>query len=88
MVTYSVQGEASRILSERLLGDPKLNFPKSFTEAAKKVSFTGDDSQPFVPTPLKITESSCALNALVAIAASVVSKDRYGIDYQDIEVNR
>jgi len=74
------------VLEEHLLDDPKLSLPDCFKEAAK-VTFVGDNPQPFVPTPCKITESSSALNALVAVAASAVAKDRYGIDYQDIEVN-
>ncbi|KAL4778859.1 CoA-transferase family III domain-containing protein [Aspergillus varians] len=86
MAPYSVHTESARILAEHLLNSKDITLPESFKEAAKKVKFIGDD-QPFIPTPLKITESSAALNALVAVAASAVSKDRYGIDYQDITVN-
>ncbi|KAJ4319929.1 hypothetical protein N0V84_006112 [Fusarium piperis] len=84
---YSVQDESHRILRERLLGDSRLALPPSFAEAAEKITFTGDDPRPFVPTPCKITESVSSLTALVATAASAVAADRYGIDYQDIEVN-
>ncbi|KAF5012914.1 hypothetical protein FDECE_1048 [Fusarium decemcellulare] len=87
MEGYSVQKESERILFESLLQDNRLSLPASFTEAAKKVRFTGDDPKPFVPTPCKITESSSSLNALLASAASAVAADRYGIDYQNIEVN-
>lgn len=87
MSKYSIFTEADRILKQVLLRDPQLQFPASFHEAAKKVKFFGEDDQPFVLTPLKITESSTALNALVATAASAVAADRYGIGYQDIEVN-
>ena len=87
MASYTVQSEAVRVLQEMLLESPNLSLPQAFKEAGKNVKFTGGDGQPFVPTPLKITESSSALNALVATAASAVANDRYGIGYQDIEVN-
>lgn len=87
MASYSIQEESEKILKEVLLKDPKLDYPESWALAAQKVKFVGDDSQPFIPTPLKITESSSALHSLLAVAASVASKDRYGVDYQDIKVN-
>ncbi|KAH7014704.1 CoA-transferase family III domain-containing protein [Macrophomina phaseolina] len=87
MDNYSVQDEAKRFLHERLLEDASLELPQSFKEAAKKIKFVGDDPKPFVPTPCKITESASALTALVAAAASAVAADRYGIDYQEIDVN-
>lgn len=87
MDNYSVQDEAKRFLHERLLDDASLELPQSFKEAAKKIKFVGDDPKPFVPTPCKITESASALTALVAAAASAVATDRYGIDYQEIDVN-
>ncbi|OMP88531.1 Formyl-coenzyme A transferase [Diplodia seriata] len=84
---YSVQAEATRILHERLLNDASLGLPQSFADAARKVRIVGDDPKPFVPTPCKMTESAAALTALVAAAASAVAADRYGIDYQDVEVD-
>ncbi|RDW83538.1 uncharacterized protein DSM5745_03864 [Aspergillus mulundensis] len=85
-MAYCVQTEAARVLAERLLNGTAIDVPDSFKEAAKRVRFIGD-SAPFIPTPLRITESSSALNAYVAAIASAISKDRYGIDYQDITVN-
>ncbi|RGP62973.1 hypothetical protein FSPOR_8957 [Fusarium sporotrichioides] len=87
MSNYAISTEASRILKEVLLRDPKLQLPDSFIKAAERVKFVGEDDQPFVLTPLKITESSAALNALVATAANVVVAERYDIDYQDVEIN-
>ncbi|KAK6065116.1 formyl-CoA transferase [Seiridium cupressi] len=86
-MSYNLQEESSRILQDVLLKDPLLELPESFAKAAEKVRFVGGDSQLFVPTPCKITESISALNALLAVGASVVAKDRYGVDFQDIEVN-
>ncbi|KAK9784048.1 putative CoA-transferase family III domain-containing protein [Seiridium cardinale] len=86
-MSYNLQQESSRILQDVLLKDPLLELPESFAKAAEKVRFVGGDSQPFIPTPCKITESISALNALLAVAASVVAKDRFGVDFQDIEVN-
>jgi crotonobetainyl-CoA:carnitine CoA-transferase CaiB-like acyl-CoA transferase len=87
MSNYAISTEATRILKEVLLRDPKLQLPDSFIKAAERVKFVGEDDQPFVLTPLKITESSAALNALVATAANVVVAERYGINYQDVEIN-
>ncbi|KAF4334674.1 acyl transferase carnitine dehydratase [Fusarium beomiforme] len=87
MSDYSIFTESSRILNEVLLLDPKLQLPDSFIKAAEKLKFVGEDEKPFVLTPLKITESSAALNALVATAANVAAAERYGIDYQDVKVN-
>ncbi|KAF9632919.1 CoA-transferase family III [Lasiodiplodia theobromae] len=84
---YSVQAEATRILHERLLNDAQLALPQSFADAARKVRIVGDDPKPFIPTPCKMTESAAALTALVAAAASAVAAERYGIGYQDVEVN-
>ncbi|KAL4789143.1 CoA-transferase family III domain-containing protein [Aspergillus venezuelensis] len=85
-MTCSIQTEASRALQEHLLNDSSLNIPESFKEAAEKVSFVGD-SEPFIPTPLKISESSAALNAYVATIANVISKERYGGEYRDVTVD-
>ncbi|EFX04539.1 caib baif family enzyme [Grosmannia clavigera kw1407] len=86
MAQYNIQSE-SKCIFETLLQDETLALPSSFVEAARKVTFVGDDPKPFIPTPCKITESSSSLTALVAAAASAVARDRYGIDYQEIEVN-
>ncbi|KAH7153188.1 CAIB/BAIF family protein [Dactylonectria macrodidyma] len=87
MDSYSVQQESQRLLQEHLLDDKQLSLPSSFSEAAKKIKFVGKDSKPFIPTPCKITESVSALSGLVAAAASAVASDRYGIDFQDAEVD-
>ncbi|KAK8152557.1 CoA-transferase family III domain-containing protein [Phyllosticta citrichinensis] len=87
MAGYSVQGEAQRILQENLLEDARLGISRSVADASKKIEFTGGDSQPFVPSPCKMTESGSALTALVAASGSAVAADRYGIEHQEIEVN-
>ena len=87
MSSYNINDEASRIFRDVLVADRALNLSPSIKEAAQKVRFNGGDGRPFVPTPLKMTESSAVLNGLVSAAASAVAADRYGIEYQDIEVN-
>lgn len=87
MSSYNLNDEASRNFKEVLVADPALELHHSIKEAAQKVHFYGGDGRPFVPTPFKMTESSAVLNGLVAAAARAVAADRYGIDYQDIEVN-
>lgn len=87
MGSYSTQKEANTIFQEKLLKEAQLQLPTSFLEAAEKVTFTGDDANPFIPTPCRLTESASALTALVATAASAIAAARYGIGYQDISVN-
>lgn len=87
MADYSVQNESARILREKLLSDATLSLHPSIANAAKKVSFTGDDPKPFIPSPCKMTESASALSALVAASASAIAAERYGGDYQGVEVN-
>jgi hypothetical protein len=87
MSSYNINKESSRILQDVLIADPGLDIFPSIKEAAQKVQFTSGDGRPFVPTPFKMTESSAVLNGLVSAAASAVAADRYGIDYQDVEVN-
>lgn len=87
MSKYSVFTESSRILHDVLLSDSRLGLPSSFSEAARKVKFVGGTSEAFVPTPLKMTESCASLTALLATAANVAAAERYGIGYQDVEVN-
>lgn len=87
MPAYSVFSESSRILNDVLLSDARLGLPDSFREAAKKLQFVGGDDKPFVLTPLKLTESSASLTALLATAANVAASERYGIDYQEVEVS-
>jgi hypothetical protein len=85
MTDYNVQHEARNILLERLISDNRLLLSPSVLEACQKVTFVGD-SNPFVPTPCKITESVSAISGLVGALASVVAKERYGIE-QDVEIN-
>lgn len=87
MTSYNINDESSRILEDVLVGDSGLNLLPSIREAAKRVDFTGGDGKAFLPTPVKMTESSAALTGLVSAAASAAAADRYGIDHQDIEVN-
>jgi len=87
MADYSIFTESSRILHDVLLADNSLDIPASFKEAAQRVKFVGGDEKPFILTPLKITESSAALSALVATAANVATAERYGIPCQDVEIN-
>ena len=85
MSDYSVQFESARILKEHLLDI--LPLPKEVVAAAQKITITGDDDKPFIPTPCKLTESATSLTALLAATASAINSDRYGIDYQKITVN-
>lgn len=80
MTEYNIQKESQRILGQ-LVEDPRLGISPDVKQACSEVNFLGD-SQPFIPTPCKITESSSALSGLVGALASVVAKERYGVDQQ------
>jgi hypothetical protein len=87
MASYNINDESSRIFRDVLVADPALDLLPSIKNAAQHVTFIGGDGRPFLPTPLKMTESSAVLNALVAASASAAAAERYGIDRQDIEIN-
>jgi crotonobetainyl-CoA:carnitine CoA-transferase CaiB-like acyl-CoA transferase len=85
MSDYNVQKESQRILLEHIINDERLGWSPEIKKACQAVKFVGD-SKPFIPTPLKITESVSALSALVGGAAAAVAEERYGIK-QDVTVN-
>lgn len=85
MADYNVQNESARILLENILNDDRLGWAPETKEACRKVKFVGD-SKPFIPTPLKITESVSSLSGLLGALAATVVEERYGVK-QDVTVN-
>ncbi|KAI0376923.1 CoA-transferase family III [Hypomontagnella monticulosa] len=86
--TYTIQKEASRILHSILLPDPRLQIPDSVKAAATRTSFDNSAlSSPFLPAPLKCTESSTALWALLASFGNAIAAERYGLTDQKVVVN-
>ncbi|EEU33820.1 uncharacterized protein NECHADRAFT_55996 [Fusarium vanettenii 77-13-4] len=83
----SLQEESARVFHEFLLNDTRLGLPARVRELAKKTTFdAGTVSAPYIPAPLKITESSAALWALAATYANAIAHERYGIE-QSVTVN-
>lgn len=83
----SLQEESARVFHEFLLNDTRLGLPAKVRELAKKTTFdAGTVSAPYIPAPLKITESSAALWALAATYANAIAHERYGIE-QSVTVN-
>lgn len=74
---YTVQAEAKRLL-DRLLNDPKLYVDPKTKAAAQWVEFTGY-SDPWLPVPVKFSESISAISAFVGASAASVAEDRFGI---------
>lgn len=65
MGTYTIQDEAARIFRSILLIDPRLEIPDEVRNAAERTSFDPSAlSSPFLPAPVKCTESSAALVSL------------------------
>ena len=81
---YSVQEESKRLL-DVLVNDPELSISDEVKAASKNVQFDGH-SDPWLPVPLKFTETISAISALTSSAAAAVAQDRYGVQ-QDIHVN-
>ena len=72
----SVPDEAKRILVECLLENPSLGIPSQVSEKASAVVFT-PKVNPFMLTPMKMTESVSALWACIGMFASTISQERY-----------
>ncbi|TVY20061.1 Succinyl-CoA--L-malate CoA-transferase alpha subunit [Lachnellula arida] len=85
MANYNVQNESARILLENILSDDRLGWTPETKEACRNVKFVGD-SKPFIPTPLKITESASSLSGLLGALAATVAEERYGVK-QDVTIN-
>ncbi|KAI1389315.1 CoA-transferase family III [Hypoxylon trugodes] len=82
--TYTIQQEASRILHDVLLADPRLQIPPSVKAAVSRTSFSTDSvEKPFLPAPIKCTESSAALWALLATFGNAIAGERYGSTVAD-----
>ncbi|KAI6086806.1 CoA-transferase family III [Hypoxylon rubiginosum] len=86
---YTIQKEASRILHSVLLTDPRLQIPASVKAAAQRTSFDTSALQtPFLPAPVKCSESSAALWALLATFGNAIAGERYpGLADQRVVVN-
>jgi hypothetical protein len=74
----SVPEEAKRILMDCLIGNTALDMPAIVCESAPIVAFT-PDIEPFMPTPMKMTESVSALWGCIGLFASAISKERYKV---------
>lgn len=62
MAAYTIQDEAARIFRSVLLTDSRLEIPDEVRDAAERTSFDPSAlSKPFLPAPVKCTESSAAL---------------------------
>lgn len=86
--SYSIQDEAHHIFYDILLKDPRLCLPKEIHDVASRTVFNrvGTISRPFLPSPLKMVESSTALWALLATFGNVIAEERFGIS-QVVEIN-
>ncbi|KAI1152033.1 CoA-transferase family III domain-containing protein [Nemania diffusa] len=88
MGAYTIQGEAARIFREVLLADTRLEIPDEVREAAERTSFDPSAlSKPFLPAPVKCTESSAALWALLGTFGNAIASQRYGLAPQSCVVS-
>jgi hypothetical protein len=74
--TASVPKEAARILRECLIDNADLDMPSAVKEQLSLVRF-GPETAPYIPTPMKITESCSALWGCIGLFASAISQERY-----------
>ncbi|KAI1086460.1 CAIB/BAIF family enzyme [Rostrohypoxylon terebratum] len=88
MGNYTIQAEASRIFRSVLLADSRLQIPEHVEAASRRTSFDSSAlASPFLPSPVKCTELSAALWALLATFGNAICADRYGLDDQRVVVN-
>ncbi|KAI0018621.1 CAIB/BAIF family enzyme [Xylariomycetidae sp. FL0641] len=74
----TIQGEASRIFHDLLLRDARLGHPASVLAAAARTRFDGSCvAAPFLPAPLKCSELSAALWALLGTYGNAIAGARY-----------
>ncbi|KAI0454312.1 CoA-transferase family III domain-containing protein [Xylaria acuta] len=80
MAIYN-SNEAARIFRSVLLTDSRLGIPDSVRDAAERTSFDPSAlSKPFLPAPVKCTESSAALWALLGTFGNAIAQRRYSIE--------
>lgn len=85
--TYSVQSEARRLLDKELLNNSRIpNLPKEIQEAARHISFTGND-QPSIPINWRFAESAAALKAFEACMLNVLRSKKYGVALEDVTID-
>lgn len=66
MDSYTIQEEAARIFRSVLLEDERLGIPDDVRALAERTSFDASAlSKPFLPAPVKCTESSAALVSFI-----------------------
>lgn len=83
----SIAAGAMQALVRHLLQDPSLDIPQEVSENASAVRFT-PDANPFMPTPMKMTESVSALWSCIGLFASTICQQRYNTSKPDsIEVD-
>lgn len=78
--SYTLQSEARRIF-DKIINDPQLNIPAEVRSLEDKISFVGDEEQPFYPVPHKCAESQAGVLGLVGLWALAIAKDRYGKEH-------
>lgn len=72
----SISKEASRILQNDILQNSALRIPLEVVRRASLVRFSPDVA-PFIPTPMKISESASALWATIGLFATTISEERF-----------
>ncbi|KIW35511.1 uncharacterized protein PV07_02202 [Cladophialophora immunda] len=74
----SIPKEAKQILVRHLLENPSLDIPSQVSRNVSAVTFT-PEAGPFMPTPMKMSESVSALWACIGLFASAISQERYSV---------
>lgn len=73
-----IPSDAKRILTTLLTENASLEMPAAVTKYASSVIFTPEVS-PFLPTPMKMSESASALWACIGLFAGVICRERYDV---------
>lgn len=85
--TYSVPSEARKLLDKELLDNSRIpSLPREMHEAAKHISFTGNDL-PSIPINWRFAESAASLKAFEACMLNVLRSKKYGVGFDDATIN-
>lgn len=87
-MSYSVQAESSKILSEGLLGNQLIghDLPPEVEKLMSLVKFTGS-ARPLIPIVWRFPESIASLKALEALLLGALISRKYGERLSSITIN-
>ncbi|KAH0845034.1 CAIB/BAIF family enzyme [Fonsecaea pedrosoi] len=78
---------AAQVLLDHLITIKELDLPEEVVQGAKQVTFVPKDACTFLPTSLRMAESSAALWAAIGLFAGQISSHRYELPPQSVTID-